>query len=395
MDIKTMLKREDFYKILKVTLEEYMTTTDCTNVNLIFYKNLFKGKYVCYERINVLTRRKTNKRHMHYILSEFNIRGHLLKYVVAKVLVYSYFMSKGLLANISFDIINYDGDDIMIWPCNRTIRIFNFDKDIVISILKKGYPSSFMQNSISFRLKSNYSFLLPIDSYSNNSFTEKILKGNSLARVTDEFLYALSVKKVIDNIGVLSQDTLKFISYKKYIELLIKDINYKLNIVDEKKDVKMSKELLNNIERIDFALIDDDIMIPLAISHGDLQLGNIWVDERNDVYIIDWETVSERSVWYDIAVFLGFVRTNSGLTQFIKNFDILNFHSSLHYLNHENLLGFELIAPVIVLEDILFYIEDLLSLPNNYGSERFDQYILENIDAFKYLKILNGGGKYV
>ena len=114
--------------------------------------------------------------------------------------------------------------------------------------------------------------------------------------------------------------------------------------------------------------------IPFALSHGDLQSGNLWVDTKNRrTLIIDWETNDYRSIWYDPATFLLSTRRDNGVydmitnrnSEKVKNAVLIN--DSIKTYNMDGVIG------IIILEDIVFCLEDNLELQSNWGKENIDQ----------------------
>ena len=73
------------------------------------------------------------------------------------------------------------------------------------------------------------------------------------------------------------------------------------------------------------------------------------------IYIIDWESVGERSVDYDHAALFRGLRTSGGLVEIAS--------------------GESVTDAVILYEDLLFRIAELNSLPGDIGTKGFVEYI--------------------
>ena len=115
-------------------------------------------------------------------------------------------------------------------------------------------------------------------------------------------------------------------------------------------------------------------VIPTCQSHGDFQGGNIWVDDAGKTWIYDWETVGRRSVWYDSAVLCYSLRRSygwGGLTALPEPEKLLNCDCQKQY----RLPEYHAIKGIVLLEDILFYLEDMLELPENWGGSIYDAFI--------------------
>ena len=96
--------------------------------------------------------------------------------------------------------------------------------------------------------------------------------------------------------------------------------------------------------------------VTLSLSHGDLQSGNVWVENGTDkIYIIDWESYGKRSAEYDKATLYGGIRRSDKLADYVKVKD--DTHAT------------------VLLEDLIFRLKELKSLPENFGAEDFKRYV--------------------
>ena len=83
---------------------------------------------------------------------------------------------------------------------------------------------------------------------------------------------------------------------------------------------------------------------------------NIWVENGSDkLYIIDWESWSLRSLWYDRATLYEDLRRTDGIAQYAKRRDLVH--------------------TTVLLEDVIFRLTELTTLPYDYGCKEFDAYI--------------------
>lgn len=113
--------------------------------------------------------------------------------------------------------------------------------------------------------------------------------------------------------------------------------------------------------------------IPTCVSHGDFQGGNIWVDDRGKTWLYDWETVGRRSVWYDSAVLQYSLRRVYGWQDFLQE----NLPAGICGCDPEKIrteAQMTVIKAVILLEDMVFYLEDMLELPKDWGTQIFDDF---------------------
>lgn len=339
MKISEMLKREDFYAINSKTLNSYFGSVSGVSTYLYIYPYL-----------NVIVTKKPSKHIKEYLYTEYCIKSG-----IKRLLVYAYInicmCTRGLLSSKKIMLKAAINDAVMIYPCNKKYRIFDFEHGSVSVILKDGFSDKDLLNEIDFRTRDDNPLFVPrLLNHSNNSYTEEIIDGGSVARVTDtELKERLKAKayqmfrdqyKHLDKIHVANEYL--GVVQNHILELL----NYKVK--DDTKTIEAVNLLLNKASSLD--------SIEVVFSHGDLQAGNIWNDKNNNIYIIDWESWSKRSIWYDYATLFDSLRPG----------DISNFLSKTNLDNK---------TAVVLLEDIVFHLEELNSLPEMFGFEKYNSYI--------------------
>lgn len=128
-------------------------------------------------------------------------------------------------------------------------------------------------------------------------------------------------------------------------------------------------------------------MIPLTLTHGDLQTGNIYVDEQNKkLYIIDWETVKQKSVWYDAATVMCSTRRANKFSAMINDRFDKSVQKKLFVFDKQSTHSMNLVAAILILEEMGFFLDEIVDLPNEMGSEiieRFEHEI-DQIDWEKF-----------
>ena len=115
------------------------------------------------------------------------------------------------------------------------------------------------------------------------------------------------------------------------------------------------------------------MQVPLCMSHGDFQGGNIWVDQAGKVWIYDWETADRRSVWYDSAVLQFSLRRAYGWkTLWSEKRPEAVCACDAETMRTEE--EFDAIKAIVFLEDVIFYLEDMLELPEDWGAQIYDEF---------------------
>lgn len=377
MKIDEMVDREDFYVINEKSLQAYFDIVYGHKLEIRTLKNFLTRNVCIYPKINAIITRFPSRRVINYVLSEFNIRDGKIKYVAAKIYCLTCLFSAGLFADktLQFNGLNPIHDDILIWPSNRKLRIFDFRNKYIDSIIKTGFTSKYFKNELTFRLSSEYKFIPGIISYGENWYREPILSGQPLARITDKKLYVKSRNEAIAHMREIAEQSVRYVKSKEYALELWSKVKQLIHQAKSHKKIQTSENILK-VASVAFnkaiSLKED---IPLVISHGDLQAGNIWVDNRgNRTYIIDWETHEFRSIWYDPATLLLETRKKNGLHNLVNIKEPDRVKNAILANDVKKDYNIDSILGIIVLEDIIFCLEDNLELPNDWGGELIDLY---------------------
>lgn len=331
MKITEMLQREDFYKINMDTLREYYGDSGS------------RGKLYIYPKLNAIVTKKSSKNVVDYLCTEYDVQGS----AVTRLAVHSYvkmcLSSNGRMADKQIEIPNTADSNTLIYPCNRKYRIFDFNSSVVDVQIKSGFPTGQLEHEVEFRKKdSTPDFVPKMLRYSDHGYREQIIDGRPLARMSDGYE---EYKKTAYS---------ELVGYTKQFEKKIQGHVYAENVSKTISgiDYDVSK-LLGNIT-VAVSRIPE---ITLTFSHGDLQAGNIWIENgTNKVFIIDWESWGTRSAFYDKAVLFDGLRPGS----------IDNYLSKQLPLDEMS---------VVLLEDLAFQIEEYKSLPGEFGKEQLDNYV--------------------
>ncbi len=380
MDLASMLKRESFFEIFFPTVERYFKEVYREDVHLYFASSgEKKANLFIYPRLSAAVVRNISKNARSFFYSEWNVRGSWIKRLSAKLYVWVMTHSLGLLAQYRFHLepAKTLSKNIVIAPNNRSIRVFDYKSGLVGCIIKQGFTNKYFINQLKFRLEHKYYFVPPLTDYGDSWFREPIMYGHPLARVTDEVQYKQSIVEATANIAIIAKDTLEYQSCDEYVKAVSTTLHKGVAEASEKKHIESADALETIINRLVGSLKDCTFQIPVVLSHGDLQTGNIWVDIKGKTWVYDWETVGYRSVWYDAATLLLSLRREGGIERIWQSTDYRKISEKvLANDNRKNYSDTELsqIVSVVVLEDIAFHLEDMLELPQDFGSNIFNNY---------------------
>jgi thiamine kinase-like enzyme len=374
MKIDDMINKEDFYEILLLTLNSYyddlIFSTEKESVQTKFLNELY-----VYEKINAIIHSKPSKEILSFLKKEYDIRGSILKKVLVNIYLKFKLHSNGYFAEkkvFYFSLNNHtDFKNILIYPCNKKIRIFNFSNRIVNVVTKYGYPNSAIEKEINFRLDNLNDHIIPIESYGENWYSERIIDGKPLARIKNLEEYN-KFKVAAHNILLsISKKHNKKNDIESYFIKLENQININIDKIKffneniSKNVIKLLEIIRRNIDLKDFQII-------LTLSHGDLHAGNIWIENStNKILIIDWETVEVRSEWYDLFVLHGGFRETNGIEKMINS---IRRNNISYFLQSFSLNAIERIMYIVLMEEIAFRLNDILSSPPDINLKEFEVY---------------------
>ncbi len=339
MKISEMLLREDFYEINKETLTKF------------FGEGANGETLYIYPQLNAIITKRPSKEVKSYLYNEYKVRGNFIKALIVKVYVFACLNSYGLLAQRKINIPNEMTAKKLIYPCNKKYRIFDFEDNTVSVIPKCGFPTRDLEREIEFRSNNQASFIPGLASFSEKKYTENIIDGLPLARITDNF--ESRCEQAVATLEKYAEKT-ENIFEKNSKEYLV-ELKNQIEKFKNKESKNFDKNALDSVVS-ELAEFVEDESITLTLSHGDLQPGNVWIDKNGKIFIIDWESWNQRSVWYDRAIMFENIRSK-GLGEYLKS-------------NPKTTK-----TAIVCLEDIIFRLNELFNLPFDYGEKEFDTYI--------------------
>lgn len=345
-----MLARENLYKIVAKTINNYNTNVDTTK-----YIN-----YYTYPHLNAIVKNFRSKKIRDYIRTEYCVQGSFIKRIIVKLyleLVFIFpFMFNSKKLQLKFK--GNERDDVLIYPCNQRLRVFYFDSNEVDVLVKDGFSTECNQNEIDFRDNYSLQFVPPILYVNSSYYRESIIDGIPLPRILDEDIKRGVKKNVINKILNFNKDNIEFISSEEYLTQLINFMLNKVSLIDDSLIFKKISDLINSIVS-NSDLFKQKFDIPIVVSHGDLQHGNIWLERKtNNVLVFDWESVKKRSIWYDLY----FLDAEKRKDVILDTDSLIDKSSVIN--NHYN-VPISVISKIISLENIHYYIFSLSNFPKD------------------------------
>ena len=378
-----MIQREDFWRILSETVKEYYQKVHHKSILFEYEKKPGLETVIVNDKLSFVCRPQAPSGLRRFLLAEYNVRGSKIKYVLGKVIVHIICkfpsIGKRRTAFITQGVL---GKDVFISPQNRSIRFFDYGSMTVDCIVKKEFSSYYFQNQLQFRKNNHYSFMVPLIESGDNWFREPILSGNALARTTNQTMYEKGFTDVLNAIRQLANDTCQKINSIDYMRLVQGKLEMLILEAENKKGVANLENIREIIKNACDAILEYPISMFTVMSHGDLQGGNVWINEQGKTLIYDWETVDRRSIWYDVAVFCYSLRRVYGWKTLINDSTAkCLFYCDTAEKHDEKELY--VIKNILLLEEFTFYLEDMIELPNRWGREIFNGFTERMIEVLK------------
>jgi len=369
MKISEMLAREDFYSILPDTLNRY---AEFLGIEPGSAATVGKGEtadlYVN-EKLNAIIASKPSKQVKDYLRTEYTVAGSpLRKMAVAAYLTAALTFVKSNAQRGLKNKLNGKTDNVLIYPCNKKIRLFDFSEGVVYTVLKEGFPDIHIKRETEFRLNTDVSFVPKIKQSGQGCYSETIIRnGRPLARIQDAAFVEEKKRESLKLLKSLTKQPRK-VGARSYVAELKERC---LKMLATKKGFAESDKVATIFDRLIEKTQDCDI--ELVISHGDFQPGNIWIDENGKTVIIDWETVKERTSFYDYAALYCSLRNHGGLNNFCERVRANNYLSTVEGYSVETVLA------LILAEELEYQTEELISFPDTMGLEMY----LNKINEFE------------
>lgn len=367
MKISEMLQREDFYSILPDTINRYADFLGIEPGSAVVVGKGEKANLYVNEKLNAIISGKPSKDVKDYLKTEYTVGGGLArKMAVAAYLamasnIVRHNADKGLKLNTDLNLNN-----ILIYPCNKKIRLFDFSSGIVYTVLKDGFPDLYIKRETEFRLNKKTDFVPTILSNDDGCYSESIIKnGRPLARIQDAAFVENMKRESLQLLAGLTEKPMP-VQARKYLTEL-KDRCVKM--LAGKEGFKNATSVMAVFDKL--LELTDDSTVELVTSHGDFQPGNIWIDSEGKVVIIDWETIKERSPFYDYAALYCRLRNHGGLQNLCTRIKENEHLSAIDGCPVSSVLR------IILAEELEYQTEELLSFPNTMGIDIYNKFITE------------------
>jgi hypothetical protein len=244
---------------------------------------------------------------------------------------------------------------------------------VVDAILKTGFSDVCFKNEMQYRVNPEFDFIPPVLEHGDRWYRERIIIGTGLVRA-HEPLYSQLCEVVMDDVSKMVVRSYHCENISDYCSKKINRIRQVLPLLKEQKNIKTTDYIDTVLSKVSQFIVGLDMRIPLVLSHGDLQTGNIMYEPSTKmIYIYDWETATERSIWFDMGEFQLYSQRKGRYAYMINNRDTVEVKNKLLILDEKNDYPMTYVVSVLVLEELDFFVDEIMDLPGSMGTEIMDR----------------------
>lgn len=389
MTIQEMEERENIYPIIEETLKRFYKEVYDKEIEIKVERKHAFQRLLVYPRIGFIIPIFPSWNVMREMFDYFNVRGSLVKKVIAWSYILLCICTFGLFAKYSIRMSDYSmiHKNVLIIPNNRKIRIHDYSKKQGFAILKTNFDSACFKTEVDIRRNQKFEFILPVERVGRDYYSEQLLIGCGLVRMPPKKQEKYR-KRAIDGLFDIYRASVMTYEVSSYITGCCDDArNLIKDIVKTKPIDKKQVDLVENIIVYVESHCKDykGSIIHTCITHGDLQGANIHIDKDNDkVYVIDWETAKRRSVFYDLITIYKNTRREGFLAELISDHQIQVVKDEIENREASWSTDERIIILAYMIEDLAFYLEEISHLPGITGCEVIERYTRE----IEYSKVL-------
>ena len=404
MKISLLIEREDFFSIFASTLSASLSQIYGEECEVVSYKRslfdrMFNHKsdlWLCNPSLNSIYLQSANSEIFHILFDWYGKNHSPVMSLIQRFYIYlatSKYL-RGFFSSYAISItpIINKPNMVLIIGGNSCIRIFDFSKNVVTTLLKDGFCKRYVQLDIENRNMHNWLPTAPlIDIFTNNyGYIEPIIKADFFLYYSDYELKHKYFQKAIEICEKLSKSTEERVDLSTYISSLFEEIeSYIVTIssIDNKFSKKINKWAVIFKDTM-MSCEEFDSTVQIGQSHGDLTPGNLLV-KLNEIIIIDWERTRKRIIGFDqLTLILRSRQEKSNfLRQLVAYFDnqdsnlkpiFSNIDLSLVVKNFktkpENIRSY---ISVYILEELVYYLEESSCGPMKVIPDGLRQYFFE------------------
>jgi thiamine kinase-like enzyme len=374
MKLSQLILREDFYGIILKTIRSNT-----------FFKDDSNGKNVvfnCFKFLNIILHKSLENNVKDALVFEYSLSKSLIKQffqnIYIKIIfipIISYFFSDNRIM-LSSNLSKYG-----IVPGNHRIRFFESSLKEIIVLLKNKERSKFIKNDIAARFNNNLSYAPKILSFGSDWLVEEFINGVPFNRVNNNSHKALEIL-ISSHTKELIQKNKKNISIEKYLDQNKKELYHLIDILENSSENK--KEIISGLEYLISEISSLNIpKIEISTTHGDFQEGNVRINSKNELFVLDWESADSRFYLYDIFVMFSGIRTGLQIDKAFKFF----FHKADEHKIKINNYSKSSLVKLLCFEELRFHFNEDISENFFCSGTNLKNIINELINFLEHFKL--------
>ena len=353
MKLNQLLERENFYQILETTIKS----------NSFFDRekiNHHNTNFNCYKYLNIIINNSLDKKLRKSLVFEYTLSKSFIKSILQKT--YINFLFTPVLTDFFCDRVislPLSLKKYAIVPGNHRIRLFTKDLKQSVLLLKHKESSKFIKNDTIVRKKYKLKYAPKIISYGPDWLIEEFIEGVPFNRLksSQDLRFSSFISTHQDQLINTSK---KVILKSQYFEMFNEEI---LNLIDFIDNIKLKNEISNFYRNIvDLFSNVNFNKIEISDTHGDFQQGNLRINNKNEIYLLDWEAADLRFYLYDFFVITSGIRTGNSIELSFKLF----FEKLLNY-KFNNDFEKNVLVLILCIEEFRYNLNEKIS-KNFYGN---------------------------
>lgn len=313
MRISLLEKREDFYKILTETLDDF----DLFSID----KNEKDHKFYVNKYLNFIAAADLDSDMFKILVREYStsLTGWKkpLQRTYVRAAIHSWTRKFFVHKEIKLPV-QYAG--FLIIGGNHRLRLFSPSLESSYILLKKGESSKFISNEIRLKNEANIGYAPKMLDSGKNWIKEAYFEGTPVNRILREEERERIIKDtILRHYNELLKPTMVIQSGNFFCKSKLDELKEIINIENMKMDPAIIESIRKTTDLISQQLsVNGDV--PVSWTHGDFQMANILVS-NNEFKVIDWEASAKRFLFYDLFVLLGNMRVHGNLREAFHRFE--------------------------------------------------------------------------
>ncbi|MCB9727452.1 MAG: phosphotransferase [Deltaproteobacteria bacterium] len=260
-------------------------------------------------------------------------------------------------------------DALVVVPGNRRVRLFDFERGVCRVLLKDGFPARVMETEVAMRGRPAEGPFPPITALAPDLswFEEPLLQGCVVPRLPPWVDAAPLVQRALDALGRHVAPSAREVDASAHLESLLARVALAHAEVATRYGADAALPAAFAAPLADVAALASSLEV--ALSHGDLQPGNIFVTAGpGEVLLIDWEHAGTRLRAYDALVLGLGSRSARGLARRVTEF--VSGRRTVAGLGPEaaDIRWRRATVAAFLLEDLTFYLEESVEVPGARAS---------------------------